>query len=323
PEEQGRAFSKFTLASALSAVSGPLLGGLLMQVDVLGMGWRAIFLINLPVGVGILSTLTLIPNASSDATLRSDSPGTILFAVAVGAVVAPIIEGRSLGWPWWTFALPTMGVLLGVAFITLWLARDRKRLSQLLPATLIRNRQFMSGLLQVMLLFSVPPGLILVLAIYLQSGLQHSPLTAGLLISPFPAGVMVASIVTAKLPANTQSFRATVGIGIILLGLALLNMAVRIAGVSSPTWPIAPAILVCGLGMGVAVVALYPKVLALAPITDAGAGSGALQAFQHVGVVLGIAGLGEVFFSSLQAAGPTEGRASWSNAIANTTVLSM
>src|SRR5690606_36215366 len=51
-EEQGWAFSKFTLVSALSAVSGPLLGGLLMQVDVLGMGWRAIFLINLPVGVG-------------------------------------------------------------------------------------------------------------------------------------------------------------------------------------------------------------------------------------------------------------------------------
>jgi MFS family permease len=324
PEEQGRAFSKFTLVSSLSAVSGPLLGGMLMQLDVLGIGWRAIFLVNLPVGVAILSTLSLIPKAMSpERRLRSDNPGTILFGLAVAAVVVPIIEGRSLGWPWWAFALPVVGVLLGIAFIALELARDRKGLSQLLPATLIRHRQFMSGLFHATLLFSVPPGLILVLGIYLQSGLQLSPLEAGLLISPFPAGVMAASIVTARLTASTQSLRIVVGAGIILFGLALLNMAVRFAGASSNTWQIGPAVLVCGFGMGVAVVALYPKILAIASNTDAGASSGALQALQHVGVVLGIAGMGEVFFSNLQASGATADRTSWSNAAANTTILGM
>jgi hypothetical protein len=153
--------------------------------------------------------------------------------------------------------------------------------------------------------------------------LQLSPFEAGLLISPFPAGVMVASIVTARLPTSTQSLRIVLGAGTILFGLVVLNVAFRIAGASSHCWQIAPAAMVCGFGMGVAVVALYPKVLSVVARTDAGAGSGTLQALQHVGVVLGIAAMSEVFFASLEAGEVAVGRSNWSNAAANTTVLGM
>ena len=134
---------------------------------------------------------------------------------------------------------------------------------------------------------------------------------------------MVASIVTARLPTSTQSLRIVLGAGTILFGLALLNVAVRVAGASSHTWQIGPAVIVCGFGMGNAVVALYPKVLSVVTNTDAGAGSGALQALQHVGVVLGIAAMSEVFFSSLKVGEEAVERLNWSDAAANTTILGM
>ncbi len=294
-----------------------------MQADVLGMGWRAIFLINLPVGVAILCSLALIPKTPLDGRLKGDKPGTILFALAVAAVVVPMIEGRSLGWPWWTLALPLVGLLIGVAFVAFgaW-ARSRRVVPNAACSTSSKSTVHVRSVARRAVVYRAT-GPDPRPRYYLQSGLQLSPFEAGLLISPFPAGVMVASIVTARLPTSTQSLRIVLGAGTILFGLVVLNVAFRIAGASSHCWQIAPAAMVCGFGMGVAVVALYPKVLSVVARTDAGAGSGTLQALQHVGVVLGIAAMSEVFFASLEAGEVAVGRSNWSNAAANTTVLGM
>lgn len=316
PEEQGAAFAKFTLASTLSAVSGPLIGGLLIQADLLGLGWRSIFLVNLPLGVAIIASLRLIPDMRRDKGLKVDKLGTIVFGAGIALLVLPLIEGRSLGWPWWIFLLMLAGFVSLVAFVMLQLARERAGAPQLLPAQLIRNREFMRGLLEVICLFFVPNGLMLVLGIYLQSGLALSALQAGLIISPFPAGVMIASIMTRKAQPKSQRTRINSGVAILLAALISLRIVVGIVHEPADAWYIGLPVLAAGLGMGFAVVALYPKVLATVSRNDAGAGSGAVQAAQHVGAVLGIAGIEEVFFATL-AHGPAATGGQWSIAIAN------
>ncbi|MGV8921482.1 MAG: MFS transporter [Pseudomonas sp.] len=319
PEEQGWAFAKFTLVSSLASVSGPLIGGALVQADFLELGWRTIFFINLPIGLAILSGLALVPKVPQLGLMKIDKSGTAILAASIVAIVLPLIEGRAIGWPWWAFVSITGGLMLGTLFIVVELRKEQAGKAQLLPGSLIRSKEFLVGLLQVMLLFAVPSGLFLVFGIYLQAGLQLSALQAGLMISPFPAGVMIASLLTSRMSFDSRALRTAVGTGVMLGALIYLRIAIASGYLSSHAWQGAPPILLAGFGMGVAVVALYPKVLTTVPSGDAGAGAGALQTVQHIGLVIGIAVIGEVFFTSLGVGGAkaAAGEPAWSSAMEN------
>ncbi len=106
PHERGRAFSLFGLTAGLATVSGPLLGGLLIDADLFGLGWRPIFLVNVPVGLlAVLLALKYVPDLPGARGLRNDFVGIGLAALALLLLIGPLIEGRQLGWPFWCFAM--------------------------------------------------------------------------------------------------------------------------------------------------------------------------------------------------------------------------
>ena len=146
PEERGQAFSLFGLSAGLAAVCGPILGGVLVSANLFGMDWQPIFLVNIPIGIAaIIAGYFLIPRLPGHPELRNDYVGIGLFGLGIFAVVFPIIEGRSYGWPLWAFGMIAAGlVILGV--FVLW-TRGRAALGepQLLNYDLITNRQFMFG----------------------------------------------------------------------------------------------------------------------------------------------------------------------------------
>mgnify|MGYP003664602385 FL=1 len=307
PEEKPMAFSLFGVIGSLSSVAGPLIGGALITADIAGLGWRAIFVINLPLGlIAIAGSMRLVPPTPAKPHIRLDGIGIAVFAITTLLAVFPLIEGRAYGWPWWILAMLCLAPVSAGIFHAWERRQARRGAAELVPAALLGNRDFLLSLLSITLFFSGIPGLFLVLAIMLQSGFGLSALQSGLATMPFPLGVMIASVASGRLGAGL--LRPRVAVGSLLLAIGMTCLHVTLSALAEPLhWSgLFLPLLICGLGMGVAISALFQSVMNGVPADHSGAASGALQAFQHIGGALGIAITGQVFFSSLAAAGAAD-----------------
>ena len=303
PDERTRAFSFFALAAGLAAVTGPIAGGLLISADLWGLDWRPIFLVNIPIGIlAVIAAFRFVPSVTPHPGLRNDFVGIGIFALSVLAIVFPLVEGRTYGWPIWAFALMVLGLAGLVAFYLWEQHRDRARLTALLPVALLENRNFLVGSLMTLIFFSGIPGLFMMLAIFFQSGFGLTPLESGLTTIPFPIGVLVVSILAGRLGNGVLSQR--VAIGSLLLAGGMLYLRFVLSGVDATIdrWLFAPPLFMAGAGLGFAVTALFQTILQGVPPKDSGSASGALQAFQQVGGALGVALVGEIFFTRLEQA---------------------
>lgn len=319
PKERAAAFSLFGLSAGLASVSGPILGGWLIALDVFDLGWRPIFLINIPVGLGtILLGWRLIPALPPKPGLKNDVFGIVLAALTIFCVIFPLIEGRTFDWPLWCFLMLALALPFALAF-ALWQRRQhRLGKPELLPVPLMKNRNYVIGALMTATYFSTLPGFFLILAMYLQQGYGLTPLQSGLTTVPFSAGVFFASLISGRIGTIAPRIRVVVGVTMVIIGMGLLRGEVQSVGESIDRMALLPWLLLSGLGMGIAIAPMFQLVLAGVPPQDAGAGSGALQAIQQVGSVLGIAIVSEIFFSDLarNAAEGLTGKAVYAEALA-------
>ena len=297
-EDRGKAIGYFGMINALGAIAGPVIGGAVISADYFGLGWRPIFLINLPMGViALAGVLLFLPGTDEGAQGQADWFGAVLFAPAMAALLYPLIEGRALGWPLWLMAFPVISGLLALAF---W--RRQTRLGQAgrmqtLPTSLIGQRGFVTGVGAVMVLISGMAGTMVVLAIFLQSGLGLTPAAAGIALAPHPVAAMIASLASARFGTRWLGPRILFGILVLLAGMVWLRMTCDNADTGGDM--LFPLLLI-GLGAGTTFVALFQFTLSRVSGPDAGAGSGTLQAFQQVGIALGIAIVGQLFFANLE-----------------------
>ncbi|RYE96887.1 MAG: MFS transporter, partial [Oxalobacteraceae bacterium] len=255
---------------------------------------------NIPIGIAaVVAGWFLIPRLPGHPTLKNDYVGIALFGLGIMAVVFPIVEGRAYGWPAWCFGMIVAGVALLVSFV-LW-TRRRAALgqSQLLNFDLITNRQFMFGALVVTIFASGIPGMFMVISLLLQGGFNFTPLESGLTNTPFSVGVLIASLIAGRFGARYLRGRLAMAGALLTFGIGWLHF--YIAGVTDTIdhWAFLPPLLIAGVGLGLGFSSLFQLVLANVPGRDAGAGSGALQAFQQVGGALGVAIIGELFFGRL------------------------
>ena len=276
-------------------------------------------MINIPLGIAaLIGTLRYVPDIDAETEVRADWIGSLLFAVVIVLLVLALIEGRVLGWPWWSFATLAASAPVAVAFVIYEHARDVKGLSALMPPALLSNAPYMWRLGLITLFFSGIPGLFLVLAVFLQSGFGLSALESGLVTTPFPVGVMLASLVTERfgnrgLPLRIASGAAMLAVGMTVLLVVInqtgavlnpycmlvLQVVIRAAEAELNSFSFALPLLVCGFGMGTSIMALFQLTMSSVQAQDAGAGSGAMQAFQQIGAALGIAISGQLFFGGL------------------------
>ena len=308
PSERGAAFALTGLTAGLAAVAGPVLGGWLIGADIAGLGWRPIFLVNIPVGIiAIIAALIYLPRVKGAPGQGLDLVGTALAGAVLLAVIFPLIEGRQVGWPAWCFVMMASAIPLTVLF-ALWLRHQAATGGvQIIPAALFGNRAFAIGTVLSASLFSGIPGFFLVLAVYLQSGYGLTPLQSGMTTVPFSLGVLVASIVSAKLGARMLRPRITTGALMLAVAMIWVRFAVQDTGDDLVRLAFAPALLLGGIGLGIAISPLFQTILAGVAGRDTGAASGGLQAFQQMGAALGVAVMGEVFFSTLAPAMKTGG----------------
>src|SRR5271165_3309706 len=139
-ERRTRALARYGATGGLAAVLGQVLGGLLVSANIDGLGWRPIFLVNVPIGVaGLLLARRYVPDTRHGAPAPIDGPGTALLGLTVLALLIPLTEGRSLRWPAWTIALLVVAPLAAVAFARLERRAERAGRTPLVPPSLLQH----------------------------------------------------------------------------------------------------------------------------------------------------------------------------------------
>ncbi|QQR41062.1 DHA2 family efflux MFS transporter permease subunit [Devosia rhizoryzae] len=300
PEERGQAFSLFGLSAGLAAVCGPILGGVLIDAQLFGLDWEPIFLVNVPIGlIAIVAGWLVIPRVPGHREIRNDYVGIGLFGTGIVAIVYGIVEGEPLGWPLWIWALIGAGLVL-IGMFYLWQRhRAQRNEPQLLNYSLLRNRDYMFGAFVVTIYASGIPGMFLVISLLLQSGFGFTPLESGLTNTPFSVGVLLASFIAARFGSHYLRARVAVAGAMLAGGILWLHFIIDNAGATIDSWSFLPPLLIAGVGLGTGFSSLFQLVLRNVPPRDAGAGSGALQAFQQVGGAVGVAVVGQLFFTQL------------------------
>jgi EmrB/QacA subfamily drug resistance transporter len=306
PAERIKALAGFGVTAGLGTVSGPLLGGLLIQHNLFGLDWRPIFLINVPVGIlAVAASAVLVRESRAPRPPRLDPVGVVLVSAALLLLLYPLVQGRQLGWPAWTFASMAAAGPVFAAFIGYERIKQRRDGSPLVQLSLFRDRGFSVGMGIALAFFLGIASFGLVLTLFLQLGLGFTPLHAGLTFLPFSAGVLVSSGAAARLAPRFGRGVTMAGALIIAGAMASLIEIVHHYGATVTTWDLVPSLAAAGLGLGAVIAPLADVVLSRVPVQEAGSASGVFNTGLQLGNSIGIALIGVIFFGLLGSqAGP-------------------
>ena len=302
PLERVSKLALFGLIGGLAAIAGPILGGLLIQLDLFGLGWRLIFLINLPIGLfALASGWFFLPDRKSSHPAGFDLIGVLMFGLAVFCLLWPLTRAEN-GW-----GGAEIGALLLVAplLFVVWRhvsARVRALQPALFDPSLLSILPFRLGLGISVAFAAANAGFLLIFAFALQSERGESPLTTGLLHMPYGLGAMIGIAVLGRnfLPRYGKWVLVLGGLTLMVAGAGVL-LGIGWLGLSKAA--LAPLLIVAGLGMGSVSGSIAPVSVAQVDRDHAGAASGMMKTAQQVGGALGIALAGSVYFVWGQGAG--------------------
>ncbi|MDG4861243.1 MFS transporter [Streptomyces sp. T-3] len=297
-EEWPAAFAVMGIALSVGAVGGPVLGGLLAEWDVLGLGWRALFLVNVPLGVISLAVAArFMPETRSETPLPLDIVGVFLLTAASLGLMYPLVQGREEGWPGWMFAMVATAVLVLGVFVGYQRRRQSRDGAALIPPTLFKYRSAKVGLPLTVLLHGGIASFFLVLTFHLQFGLGWSVLKTALVLAAWPVGIIATFQIAWRFSAGRGRDFVRLGALLMAAGAGGVIWSVASGGADLNWVALAAAELVMGCGLGLTDPVLTAVVLGDVPPQDAGVGSGVLNAAIQFGSAVGVAGIGAVYFS--------------------------
>jgi EmrB/QacA subfamily drug resistance transporter len=322
PQEMGKAFAILGPACGLSAILGPVVSGLLIDADLFATGWRMIFLVNVPVGAFVLiAGAKHLPNVAPTATTkRFDLAGVGIAAIGAFMLVYPLVQGRELGWPDWTKAMLATSIPVLAAFGAYQVRRKRSGATPLIETSVFRTRSYVSGIGFAVVFLGAMGGVTLTLGVLLQVGLGYSPIHASLTTAPFALGGFIGSAAGGMLMHKVGRTIMQAGLAIMGIGLLGLYVVLERAGTGVGSWDIVGPMLVSGIGMGAIWVPMFEIIVGDVADHEVGSASGVLQAVQQLGMSLGIAAIGTVFFGAI---GSHAARADFLSAAELTTLITV
>lgn len=299
---RARALSTYAAVIAGGIVAGQVAGGVLVEADLFGAGWRPVFLVNVPLGVALLvSGRRLLPaDTPGDGGRRLDVPGLVLLSAAVVALVVPLVLGRELGWPVWGWALLAACPVLLATFAVIERRIGRLGGTPLMPAEVVRAPTMLPAALALFAAMATYGGFLFSMALHLQSGLGDGPREAGLQFVPAAVGFATGSLTWQRLPARWHGRLIPLGFGAAALAYAGLAPVLADGGHGGAALP--ALFLVSGVGFGYAyspILSLALRHVAPAHAPDA---SGLLVTIVQLGQVVGVATFGTLFLSRVDPA---------------------
>ncbi|WCT10742.1 MFS transporter [Mucilaginibacter jinjuensis] len=293
-EYRSKALGYYGITLGIASVMGQFLGGYFVTAHWMHEPWRLIFLINVPIGVIAVTMATFfIPESKIIKKANFDMGGVLLLTAGLSALIYPIIQGRELGWPAWTFELLAVSFLILFAFVRYQYNRIKKEKSALLPLHLFKIRSFNLGLGMVFFYFALFSAFLLSCALFLQTGHHVDPLTSASYFVILGFAFMFSSHWSIK---NASKF----GTGLLQIAclLLIISFATQLIWFkdSIPFVAIIVTFVCYGLGAGMLVPSFLKIALKDVPHDQAGVASGIYSTVQQFSSALGVSMIGGVFF---------------------------
>ncbi|MEW2380387.1 MFS transporter [Micromonospora sp. NPDC047812] len=300
PDRLARAISVYGVVIGLGVISGIAGGGLIVEADILGLGWRPALLVNVPVGIAILALGGILPRTVPKAPHRLDLAGAALTIVAAPALLVPLVFGPG-GSPWLWLGVP-LALVVAVVLVNQQRRLHREGGEPLFPPRVVTAPGMRLSLLTVLTLFATNSGLFLVFTYYLQTGLRFTPLTAALMFVPLGIGFSLGSAASRRVGRLIPAPTPAVGCG--LLAAVLLASAAVVQAPESAQAPMLVAVVtLAGFGQGLVVSPLVAGILGRVRPAEAGAASGMATTVTQFGLALGVAVAG-VWYRTVLGATP-------------------
>ncbi|MGH6657716.1 MAG: MFS transporter [Actinocrinis sp.] len=323
PRELGKAFSALGPVIGLSTIAGPIVAGALIDANLFGSGWRAVFGINLPLAAfALVGALKALPDkpAVGGRTMKLDGVGALLAGAAMFLLVYPLVQGRELGWPAWT-GLEFAGAAVLFALFGLHQAwRSRRGAATLVEFSVLTKRSYAGGVLFTLIFFGAIVGFALVIGLLLQLGLGYTPVRASLTMAAWAVGAFFGSGFGATMMYRLGRRILHLGLAIMAVSLVGLYLVFAHDGAGLVGWHLMPALGVYGFGMGMIFVPLFDIIMGEVGDREVGSASAILESLQQLGASVGVAALGTVFFGTI---GPRPRLASFVQAGEHVTLIAI
>jgi MFS family permease len=301
---RARAFAIYGIVLGLAGAAGFLLGGVLVAFDPVGLGWRAVFFVNVPFGLVIMaSAWSIMPQVPRRPGTRLDISGAIVLFAGLVCLIGPLLLGQDLHWEPSVWFVMAGGIAVVVAFLRLERAVAGSGGMPLIDLALLSDAVFMRGLYAAFFFFFANLSFYLVMTVFMQRGLHIPPLQAGCVFLPLVLAFVVASRHSA-MRARRRGTRVLIeGCAIQIAGLAVL--AAGVASAEATAWRLALVLAIFGFGQGLVMAPLSSAVLSTVKPASAGSGAGMYGTTQQIANASGVAAIGAVFFT-IEAAGSAQ-----------------
>jgi MFS family permease len=294
---RARAFGIYGIVLGLAGAAGFLLGGILVTLDLAGLGWRAVFFVNVPFGAVIIAAAwKIMPRFQRRAGTRLDIPGAIVLFTGLLCLIGPLLFGPDLHWSPLTWLAMAAGVGIVAAFLRLERAVARRGGMPLIDLALLSDAAFMRGLIAVFFFFFANLSFYLVMTIYMQKGLQIPPLQAGLVFLPLALTFVIASRHSGARAKHRGTLVLIEGCAVQISGLAALVIAIESIDMPSAI-VLALVLTIFGYGQGLVMAPLSSAVLSTVKPVSAGAASGIYGTTAQIANAAGVAAIGAVYFA--------------------------
>ncbi|MEU6656679.1 MFS transporter [Streptomyces sp. NPDC046900] len=297
-QRRAKAMGLYGATAGLSMVAGQILGGVLVAADIAGTGWRSVFLVNVPVVVvGLVLAARTVPETRSHHPEPVDVPGTVLLALSLLTLLAPLTEGRAAGWPLWTWLALAAFPFAAWAFYAVERRADRRGRTPLVPPSLFALVSLRRGLIMIVPFSIGFSGFMFVIAVSLQQGAGLGPVGAGLALVPMAVAFFVVSLCGPRLVARFGTRVVSVGGLVQGVGVALMAFA------AWRSWPhlgvveLLPGAAVAGAGQALQLPIVLRIILSEVSPARAGVGGGVMITTQQSALALGVATLGSLFLA--------------------------
>jgi DHA2 family methylenomycin A resistance protein-like MFS transporter len=283
PRERARAVGAWGAVAGIAAASGPVIGGLLVAAS----SWRAVFLLNLPVGVfGLLLSFRHLPAAGERSGAGIDPPGQVLAIAALTSLTLGLIQGGHSGW---TSPGALVPLLLSLPLLAAFVVCEHRTGEPMLPLKLFRSSTF-SGASFVGLAINLGfYGQLFVMSLYFQHVRGWSALGTGLALLPEGIFVALSSALSGRAMGRVGP-RLPMLTGLVLGGAGLTGLVIAGSGTSYPLLVL--PLVATGFGMAFTMPAATTAIIGAAPAERAGIASGVLNASRQAGGAIGVALLG-------------------------------
>jgi MFS family permease len=294
---RGRAFGIYGVVLGLAGAAGFLLGGVLVTADLAGLGWRAVFFVNLPFGLIIMAAAwRIMPSVPRRAGTRLDVPGAIVLFTGLLCLIGPLLFGHDVQWAPWIWLVMAGGTVIVAAFLRLERAVASGGGMPLIDLALLSDAAFMRGLYATFLFFFANLSFYLVMTMFMQRGLHIPPLQAGMVFVPLALAFVIASRHSSARARHRGTRVLIEGCALQVAGLAMLVLTV--AWVEAPAALLLALVLVVfGYGQGLVMAPLSSAVLSTVKPASAGSGAGMYGTTTQIANAAGVAAIGAVFFT--------------------------